>query len=99
MWQQGTANVGFTAAIDTSIAKFQTNPRYMAQIVGSRSGDGFIVVDFVSIANEAPGGFTLQVALPPISETINPPKVTDPVTGPQIFNQLGWAVSWMGVEG
>lgn len=99
VWQQGATNVGFTAAIDTSIAKFQTAPRYMAQIVGSRSGAGFIVVDFVSIANETPTGFTLQVALPPISATINPPTVTDPVGGPQILNQLGWAVSWMGVEG
>jgi hypothetical protein len=99
VWQQGGINIGFTAAIDTSSAKFQTAPRYMAQIVGSRSGSGFIVVDFVSITDESPKGFTLQVALPALSANINPPAVTNAVAGPQILKQLGWSVSWMGVEG
>jgi hypothetical protein len=99
VWRQGGINIGFTAAIDTSSAKFQTTPRYMVQIVGSRSGSGFIVVDFVSIADESSTGFTLQVALPALAAHINPPAVTSAVGGPQILNQLGWSVSWMGVEG
>jgi hypothetical protein len=71
------------------------------QIVGERviASSGQMVLDFVSIANETPSGFTLQVALPPIAATVNPPTVTDPVTGPLMLKQLGWSVSWMGMEG
>lgn len=97
----GAGNAGFSAPIDTSAAKFQSAPHYLVQIVGERviASSGQMVLDFVSIANETPTGFTLQVALPPIAATVNPPTVTDPVTGPLMLKQLGWSVSWMGMEG
>ena len=100
-WIQGGVTIGFTAAIDTSSAKFQTTPGYLAQIIGSRvlTGQSLVVADFVSIANESPTGFTLQVALPQMSDIVNPASLTDPVGGPQILQQLGWRVSWLGTEG
>jgi hypothetical protein len=100
-WKPGAISLGFTLAIDTSHANFRSTPFYTAQIVGSRTlpGTGLIVSDFVSLANESPTGFTLQVALPNISESVNPASLIDPVTGPSTIAQLGWRVSWMGVEG
>ena len=100
-WQQGGVNIGFTARIDTSAAKFQTTPNYMTQIVGSRSSSSpaVVVVDFVTIANQSPTGFTLQLALPALGNEINTSAITDPTAGPELMAQLGWVVSWMGVEG
>jgi hypothetical protein len=100
-WTVGVSNIGFTAAIDTSAAKFRTTPRYMAHIVGSRSltSPALVVADFVSISNASPAGFTLQVALPAVSGEVNPADITHPVKGPQLMTLLGWRVSWMGVEG
>jgi hypothetical protein len=99
-WLQDGVSIGFTAAIDTSAGKFQTTPSYIAQIIGNRrlSADS-LVVDFVSIADESPAGFTLRVALPPLLGDVNPASVTDPQSGPQTLRQLGWRVSWLGTEG
>jgi hypothetical protein len=45
------------------------------------------VVGFPAVADATPAGFTLQVLLPEVA-------------GSNIdFNQLGWHVVWMGVEG
>jgi hypothetical protein len=100
-WQQGAVNLGFTAAVDTSAAKFQSIPRYMAQIIGRRSlaSPALIVADFVSITNASRSGFTLQVAMPALSGGVNPAAITDPVGGPTLLAQLGWRLVWLGVEG
>jgi len=98
----GGKNIGFTAAIDTSAAKFQSTPKYTVQIVGNRTlaKPALVVADFVSIANESPTGFTVQVALPSFSSSeINSAAITDAASGPKTMAQLGWRVSWIGVEG
>ena len=100
-WKQGTVNVGFKAQIDTAAAKFQSTPAYIAQIIGSRAltSPALVVAEFVSVINESPTGFTLQLALPAMSGEINPAAIKDPTGGPALMKQLGWRVSWMGVEG
>jgi hypothetical protein len=100
-WRQGVVNLGFTAAIDASSARFQSTPRYMAQIIGGRSlaSPALVVADFVSIADESPTGFTLQLALPAMSGNVNPAAITDPTNGPKLIAELGWRIAWMGVEG
>jgi len=98
----GGKNNGFTAAIDTSAARFQSTPRYTAQIVGNRTlaSPALVVADFVSITNESSAGFTLQVALPSFSSSeINSTAITDAAGGPKTMARLGWRVSWIGVEG
>jgi len=95
-------NVGFTAPIDTSAAKFQSTPDYTAQIVGSRSSTSpaLVIADFVSIKDESPTSFTLQVVLPQMGVSgLNTNAITDPTDGPKLMAKLGWVVSWMGVEG
>lgn len=98
VWQVGGINTGFTAAIDTSPAKFASIPTYYVHIVGNRSNGNVLVVDFISIANPTAIGFTLQVALPAGTGSVNPASVTNAVTGPKLFSDLGWTVAWMGVE-
>jgi hypothetical protein len=102
-WQQdGRSVAGFTTVIDTSGALFQSVPRYSVGIIGPRAttwnGASVLVLDFASIARPTATSFTLQVALPSAGSA-NPAAITDPVSGPQILNQLGWTVVWTGVEG
>ena len=101
VWKQGSTNLGFTAAIDTSAAKFQSSPSYIAQIVGTRnvSNPATLIVDFVSLSNQSARGFTLQLALPAIADGVNTTAITDAVAGPKLMSSLNWVVSWMGVEG
>jgi hypothetical protein len=98
---QGATNIGFTTTVDTSAAKFQSSPNYVAQIIGSRnvSNPAVVIVDFVSLVNQSARSFTLQLALPAIAEGVNTSAITDPVNGPQLMSSLNWVVSWMGVEG
>lgn len=98
LWAVGGVNSGLTAYIDTSAAKFQSTPMYVAQIVGTRSIDvpPTLIIDFVTIANPTPAGFTLQVALPESATShINPRGLLDPLSP----GKLNWSVSWMGVQG
>jgi hypothetical protein len=99
-WVAGGTTIGLTAPIDTSAAKFQSTPNYTAQIVGARSltstTPATIVVDFVSVNNPSPTGFTLQVALPAVG-AVNPPAILNPASG--LMAQLNWVVNWMGVLG
>jgi hypothetical protein len=97
----GTQAVGFTAPINTSAGKFQSTPRYTAQIVGSRSSasPAVLIVDFVSVKDESTTSFTLQVVLPDLGSGINNRAITEPTDGPKLMATLGWLISWMGVEG
>ena len=98
-WVVGGITIGLTTSIDTSAAKFQTTPSYMAQIAGSRAITGTtaatIIVDFVTVNNESPTGFTLQMAVPALG-AVNPDAIRDPSSG--LMAQLNWTVNWMGVE-
>jgi hypothetical protein len=94
-WTPAGLKFGFTAAIDTSAAQFQSTPHYQAQISGSRSNAGTIILDLVSIASESPTGFTLQVALPTLTG-INP--AMDVSAWTSLVGTLGWTITWMGVE-
>ncbi len=100
-WIVGDESLGFTTPISTLSAKFQTTPNYLAQIIGPRtaSSSAIVIADFLSIVDDSPIGFTLQVALPQLAENVNPGSVRDPQAGPEIFQQLGWRVSWVGTEG
>jgi hypothetical protein len=100
-WQPSGTIIGFTAAIDTSAAKFNVTPSYLVQVIGNRSlsSPALVVVDYVSITNASASGFTLQVAFPPMSGGINPAAITDPTGGPKLLTQLGWQIVWLGVGG
>jgi hypothetical protein len=100
-WLQGAVNIGFTVAVDTSAARFNTTPLYTAEIIGARTLEQppLVVTEFVSITNAQRDGFTLQVALPNLSASVNQKMVVHPVTGPKLLARLGWRIGWIGVEG
>jgi hypothetical protein len=100
MLEAGVPPIGLTAAIDTSAAKFQTTPSYIAQIAGSRlittTTPPTVIVDFVTVNNPSTTGFTLQVVLPGIS-AVTLDAILEALGGPN--PQLNWIVNWMGVQG
>ena len=90
-WVVSEQTVGVLTHVDTSAARFRTTPRYIAHVVGERlviiDAENVMIVSFPAVAAATPAGFTLQVLLPELAGFgIN-------------FNQLGWHVVWMGVEG
>ncbi|HML13965.1 MAG TPA: hypothetical protein VK456_11685 [Xanthobacteraceae bacterium] len=95
LWEESGTRVGFTAAVDTSAASFQSTPSYSVQVIGSRLLDSKdVIVDVVSIAKTSPTGFTLQVALPALHNDVNPSSLS---AGDLL--KLGWEIAWMGAEG
>jgi hypothetical protein len=91
-WKVSDQTVGVLTHVDTSAARFRTTPRYIAHVIGDRhfldeAGNIVRVVGFHAVTDATPAGYTLQVLLPEVA-------------GSNIdFNELGWHVVWMGVEG
>ena len=99
----GLSLVGYTTAVDTSAAQFGGVPSYFAQLVGGIYLPGapgpLLAIAQTSVADASATSFSFNVLLPagavaPIP--VNPPAVLS--EGPTIFQQLGWSVSWMGVQ-
>jgi hypothetical protein len=105
LWRLGSLAVGYSAAIDTSAARFQTTPRYMTQIIGERTssstGQQFLIAESASVFEPARGRFTLRLAVPAQSAKFdtNPAFLLDLNQGPATFSRLGWQLAWMGIEG
>jgi hypothetical protein len=103
LWDVNNQTIGVLTHVNTSAVRFRTTPHYMAHVVGERHFSGelgtiLMVVGFPAIVDATPAGFTLQVLLPEVAvSNINTGLVRDPSAG--IFNQLGWHVVWMGIEG
>jgi hypothetical protein len=101
-WVVNGQTVGVLTQVDTSAARFRTTPRYTAHVVGERllavAAVPIMIVGFPAVAAATPAGFTLQVLLPEVAgSNINTGEVR--TRSPDIFNDLGWHVVWMGVEG
>jgi hypothetical protein len=102
-WIVGQATVGFTTTVNTSAANFGGVPAYMAQLVGeiylAASPGPLLAVAQTSVADAAADTFTFRALLVEgaAGVPVNPPAVL--TNGPAIFQQLGWSVAWMGVQG
>jgi hypothetical protein len=101
-WVVSGQTVGVLTQVDTSAARFRTTPRYNAHVVGERllavAAVPIMIVGFPAIVAATPAGFTLQVLLPEVAgSNINTDQVRALSAGR--FNELGWHVVWMGVEG
>jgi hypothetical protein len=101
--EAGGSVTGFSAAVDTSAAQFQSTPQYLAEIVGENylaTGFGpLLAVAHVSVADASPTAFTLRALLleGTAGVPVNPPPLRNAQTGIQIIQQLGWQIAWMGV--
>jgi hypothetical protein len=90
-WAVSGQTIGILTHVDTAAARFRTTPRYIAHVVGERlmrgaAGNIIFIVGFPAVAAATPTGFTLQMLFGEDRSDID-------------FNQLGWHVVWMGVEG
>lgn len=101
------ALVGLSTEVNTSEAGFQATPVYQAQIMGTRlavaedSQDVQAVIDgFTHLDQATPRSFRLTITLPqgfttPGGVPLNPSGLISP----DAVQQLGWHVTWMGIEG
>jgi hypothetical protein len=104
-WSAWTINgemVGVSTEVDTSAARFRTTPRYVAHVAGDRflpvAPGPLVALGFAGVVDATPQEFTFQVLLPAMNDgNINPSPLRE--KGPDIVNQLGWHVVWMGIEG
>lgn len=96
--------LGVETIVDTSAAGFQMTPVYSAQVTGARMlKSGELVDGFVAIDSPSPTQFTLRVLMPRnlgmAPHALNPNAIFSPALLNKMRNDLGWRVSWMGVEG
>ena len=109
-WKDSRGNLlGILTIVDTSAAHFKTTPRYVAHIVGERfwpATPPLLAIAVPSVVDATSMSFTMQVLLPTFATIampvpVNPPAIFDVgVSGkPDIVQQLGWQVVWMGIEG
>jgi hypothetical protein len=108
-WRRGPRVVGVSTVVDTSAARFQSTPRYVAHVAGERflpaaaGGPGpLLALGAAAVEAATPNGFEMQVLLPGVPSEgtpVNPDAVRDPALAPAVAAALGWHVVWMGVEG
>ena len=101
-WTDGVTALGVSVDVDTSQARFQATPHYMAQIVGDRAlatPPQSLAVPMPTIVNPTPERFTLRALLPPMGPPFNPPAFLVAGTiADTVRAALKWSVSWIGVE-
>jgi hypothetical protein len=107
-WREFTSGgtiAGVATVVDTSAAGFVTTPTYTAQVNGGTElSSGVLIGGIVSIIEPTPTGFTVNVVLPPLtigSAQLNPASSINAtlLAALKSSSQLGWSVSWMGIEG
>jgi hypothetical protein len=106
-WEVSGNKIGISTVVDTSAAHFKTTPRYAAHIVGGRfwvqAPGPLLVVGVPAVEWATSKAFMIQVLLPKFPATIppvNPDVLISGLAGkPNVFQQLGWQIVWMGIEG
>lgn len=90
--------------VDTTSAGFAQRPRYQAEVLGRRdfiaSGGATAYVNgFVAIDQPGPASFDVVVTLPrDAAGDLNPAEVLTAAFAQRLGPDLGWCVSWIGVE-
>ena len=96
--------LGVQTIVDTSEAGFQSMPVYTAQVTGARVlKNGSVADGFATLDSPSTTQFTLRVLMPRnlggSPHAINADSMFKPALLDSLRNDLGWRVSWMGVEG
>lgn len=101
LWQVGAEGLGVETVVDTTAARFRTTPGYIAHVAGERylaAAIPIIAVGYPAVVDATPEQFTLRVLLPATGQgNVNPPSLRSP-QAPELVNQLGWQVVWVGIE-
>jgi hypothetical protein len=98
--------VGLKTSVDTSSAGFGGTPQYLAHVVGDRrlAGSGDVLDGLVNLSEASPVSFLLSVNMPPDVPlggglALNPSKYMNAQLPDLVSEQLGWSITWLGIEG
>jgi hypothetical protein len=110
-WPDGTdpsSAAGVQTTIDTSGARFQTTPQYVARLAGTRvvtapgPAQGQLAGGFAGVSNQTASSFTFQLLMPRNivagkQLTLNPDAIFTAAL-PGLLQTLQWSVVWVGTE-
>jgi hypothetical protein len=103
-WIVSGSMAGVKTEVDTSSARFQATPRYMARLGGHRfwsaSPGPLLAVVVITVEDAKPDGFTCAVQIPDVPGNLtNPGSLRNPGSTPGLVkNTLDWHVVWSGIE-
>jgi hypothetical protein len=109
-WPSDDAPLGVATVVDTTVARFEARPNYLAHVIGHRllesgteESPPRLLDGFVEVANPSPSGFELRMLMPMDVESgatiLNPTDAfTTQSTLVTLQNEKNWYVVWMGLE-
>jgi hypothetical protein len=102
LWPDAADPVGIATTVLTASAAFAVVPVYQASVIGPRTfttpeGDDVIADGPVTVTGPGVTSFEVRVDLPRFG-ALNPDFVRDSAFPELLTGDLGWYVSWIGVE-
>jgi hypothetical protein len=102
LWPDFANPVGVATTVPTAAAAFAVVPAYQASVIGTRtftnaSGQQLIADGPVTISDAALTSFEVHVDLAPYG-VLNPDDVRNSAFPERLSTDLGWYVSWIGIE-
>jgi hypothetical protein len=107
-WPDPTDPSGVATTVGTGSAGFSRVPVYQAMVVGARefddAGTPSAVDGHIHLAKQTATSFELRMILPgplvtsPGNRPLNPNAVRQPEFAERLVSELGWYVSWTGME-
>ncbi len=92
--------VGVTTFVDTSVARFQATPWYMAHVVGERYFNSRFIVSQDAVTEATPTGFTFRAHLRAsfTGDILDDFVASISSSDSDDSSNLAWHVVWMGIE-
>jgi hypothetical protein len=97
--------LGVCTTISTAEAGFGAAPSYQVEVIGERtftasSGATAAVDGFVDVTDASAASFDVRVLLPrgAAGALLNPPEVFNSSFLERLRTELGWHVTWIGIE-
>jgi hypothetical protein len=102
LWPDDIAPRGVATTVSTASAAFAGAPRYQVSVIGDRTfrasdGSAAVVDGPVSLGAPTASAVEVRVELMEVGE-LNPSEVLDPSFPDRLRAELGWYVTWIGVE-
>jgi hypothetical protein len=102
LWPDDSSPCGVATTVSTVSAAFATAPRYQVSLLGERTFqalDGTTAVVDGPVSLDAPTASSVDVCVELMGfGELNPIEVLDPSFLDRLRDELGWHVSWIGVE-
>lgn len=102
LWPDDSSPRGVATTVSTVSAAFATTPRYQVSVLGERTFtavDGSTAVVDGPVSLDAPTASSVEVGVELLGfGELNPSEVLDPAFPDRLRDELGWHVTWIGVE-